>query len=141
MAKTRSVRDILLVEDDVIDAMTVMRTSKELGLKQNIIHVNNGQEALDYLNNNRYPDYILLDINMPIMNGVEFLEVKNKNEELSLIPTIVLTTSNAESDRLKCYMERISGYMIKPVDYSQFKELYKLIDNYWLTCESPIYKQ
>lgn len=139
MVRSKSVIDVLLVEDDLIDAMTVKRTSKELGLNQNIIHLNNGQEALDYLMSNDYPDFIILDINMPVMNGIEFLQEKNKHEDFKLIPTIVLTTSNADSDRLSCYKEGISGYMIKPGDYNEFKKLYNLIGDYWAKCEPPIY--
>ena len=133
--------NILLVEDDIIDAMTVKRTSQELGLPHTIVHVNNGKEALDYLNKGGdFPDVILLDINMPVMDGIEFLENKNKHEEMLMIPTIVLTTSNAETDRISCYKQHAAGYMLKPVEYKEFKDLYQVINNYWSKCERPIYK-
>ena len=89
---------VLLVEDDLIDVMTVRRASSELNLKQEIAHVNNGQEALDYLLNNHgnFPDLIILDVNMPIMDGVEFLEQKVKSKSLAPSPVLILTTSNTE---------------------------------------------
>jgi len=133
--------NILLVEDDLVDVMAVKRASADLALGQDIIHVSNGQEALDYLASNKdvYPDIIMLDINMPIMDGVEFLQHKVKLDSIMSIPTIVLTTSNAELDRQKCYKLNISGYMVKPVDYQEFKMMYSDIINYWQRCETPIY--
>lgn len=133
--------NILLVEDDDVDAMTVKRASEDLNLCHNIVHVINGREALDYLldANTNYPDLIILDINMPGMDGIEFLEQKAENKSLSIIPTVVLTTSNADSDRIRCYKLNISGYLIKPVDYKQFIKIYSIISDYWTNCEYPIH--
>lgn len=132
---------ILLIEDDLVDVMAVKRASTDLNLMQDIKQVNNGQEALDYLSKSKegYPDLIILDINMPIMDGIEFLEHKIKDDSIMSIPTIVLTTSNAELDRQKCYKLNISGYMVKPVDYQEFKLMYSDINNYWNRCETPIH--
>jgi len=134
---------ILLVEDDLVDVMAVRRASADLDLGQDIVHVSNGQEALDYLSSNTqsFPDLIILDINMPIMDGVEFLQHKIKNERIIAIPTVVFTTSNAELDRHKCYKLNISGYMVKPIDYQEFKLMYKDLSSYWLRCETPIYNK
>jgi CheY-like chemotaxis protein len=134
---------ILLVEDDLVDVMAVRRASADLELGQNIIHVGNGQEALDYLSNESqsFPHLIILDINMPIMDGVEFLQHKIKDDKISAIPTLVFTTSNAELDRHKCYNLNISGYMVKPIDYQEFKLMYKDLSSYWLRCETPIYNK
>lgn len=78
--KDNIIMEILLVEDDIVDAMTVKRAAVDLKLQHNIVHVNNGQEALDCLlnNDNKYPDIILLDINMPVMDGIEFFKAKTE---------------------------------------------------------------
>jgi len=90
-----SLKPILLVEDDKIDAMTVKRALKDIKVYNRIDIAHNGEEALEYLNNpeNELPCIILLDLNMPKMNGVEFLEIIKNNDRLKLIPTVVLTTS------------------------------------------------
>jgi len=130
---------ILLIEDDIVDVMTVKRAAEELNLQQDIVHVSNGQEALDYLadNENDSPDIILLDINMSVMNGLEFLKVRQKIASMMLIPVIVLTTSNEEADRSKCYGLNISGYFTKSLDFMEFKKVYNTINNYWTMCEFP----
>ncbi len=132
-------KEVLLVEDDFVDAQTVRRAVKDLNLAYNIVHRKNGQEALDYLaeENVKYPHFILLDINMPVMNGIEFLEARKKIDIVNTIPVIVLTTSQYETDRLTCFQSNISGYMVKPVDYQDFIEVVKAIDQYWTLSEYP----
>ena len=129
---------ILLVEDDKIDALTVKMALKEIKVSNEIIHVTNGLEALDYLNDksNTRPCIILLDLNMPKMNGIEFLEKRLKSEELTTIPVIVLSTSKADSDKLATFKLHIAGYMIKPVDYKKFVEVMRAINVYWTLSES-----
>ena len=130
-------KEVLLIEDDLIDVKTVQRATKDLGLNYRIVYVKNGQEALDYLTDKKtkYPHFILLDINMPIMNGIEFLEKRKEIKALSLIPVVVLTTSKYDADRLKCFKANISGYMVKPVDYQDFVKVMKAIDDYWSLSE------
>ena len=132
-------KEVLLIEDDFVDAQTVRRAVKDLGLSYNIKHVTNGQEALDYLASDdvQYPHFILLDINMPIMNGIEFLEARKSLKNVIMIPVIVLTTSQYETDRLRCFESSISGYMVKPVDYQDFIGVVKAIDEYWSLSEYP----
>ena len=129
---------IMLVEDDKIDALTVKMALKEIKVVNELIHVTNGLEALNYLNdkNNKRPCLILLDLNMPKMNGIEFLEERIKNVELTTIPVIVLSTSKADSDKLATFKLHIAGYMIKPVDYKKFVEVMRAINVYWTLSES-----
>ena len=126
-------KPILLVEDDRIDAMAVKRAVKELKIANPLITVSNGEEALAYLYDvqNTMPTIILLDINMPKMNGIEFLEIVKQDEKLKRLPVIVLTTSKEDQDRYNSFDIGASGYMIKPVDYSQFVEVIRTIYDYW----------
>ena len=129
MEVMKSNSPILLVEDDKIDALTVKMALKEIKVSNEIIHVTNGLEALDYLNDksNTRPCIILLDLNMPKMNGIEFLEERIKSEELTTTPVIVLSTSKADSDKLATFKLHIAGYMIKPVDYKKFVEVMRVL--------------
>jgi len=132
-------RPILLVEDDKIDAMTVKRAMKDLKITNLLAHVYNGLEALDYLKNlnNEKPCIILLDLNMPKMNGIELLKNLKKDESFKKIPVVVLTTSNAEKDKTESFNLSIAGYMLKPVDYKQFVDVIKDINLYWTISEIP----
>ena len=132
-------KPILLAEDDVVDAMTVKRAFKEIHITNPLIIVENGEEALEYLRNpdNEKPAIILLDLNMPKMNGIEFLKIAKKEDDLKRIPVVVLTTSKEEQDRLESFNLGVSGYMIKPVDYAQFLEIIKTIHLYWTLSELP----
>ncbi|NTU74142.1 response regulator [Candidatus Roizmanbacteria bacterium] len=128
---------ILLVEDDRVDAMTVGRAFKEIGVKNRLDVVNNGEEALKYLRNeeNDKPALILLDINMPKMNGIEFMRALKEDQRLRRIPVVVLTTSREDQDRIETFDLGAAGYMIKPVDYNQFVETVRAIDLYWTISE------
>ncbi len=130
---------ILLVEDDKVDAMTVKRALKEVNVKNKLIVVENGEEALSHLRNeqNESPCIILLDLNMPKMNGIEFLKVAKNEDKIKSIPVVVLTTSKADQDRLDSFKFSVAGYMIKPVDYMQFVKTVKTIKLYWTLSELP----
>jgi len=109
---------ILLIEDDTIEIMKVNRTIKSLGVSHQIIEANNGEVALEILNKkDRLPDIILLDLNMPKINGIEFLKILKNDNTLKYIPTIILTTSTNHKDVLECYKIGISGYVIKPIRF------------------------
>ncbi|MBN1359413.1 MAG: response regulator [Sedimentisphaerales bacterium] len=135
----RSAKSVLLVEDDAIDAMTVQRAFKDLKLTNPLAHVTNGEEALDYLRNpeNEHPCVILLDLNMPRMNGVEFMRVAKADPDLKRIPIVVLTTSTEDSDVIDSYKLSVAGYIVKPVDYRKFVEAIRTIDLYWTISELP----
>lgn len=129
---------VLLVEDDQVDAMTVERAFKELKISNEIVHRINGEEALAYLETaTKAPCLILLDINMPKMNGIEFLGELKANDKFKRIPVVVLTTSNDQKDKFETYDLGVSGYMLKPVDYQQFVYLMREIDVYWTLSEVP----
>jgi CheY-like chemotaxis protein len=129
---------LLLVEDDRVDAMTVRRSLRELDSPNPLHHVTNGEEALAFLRDpaKPRPGLILLDINMPRMNGIEFLEHAKNDPELCSIPVVVLTTSKDEADRYNSFSKNIAGYMVKPVDYEQFVEVMRKIRDYWMLSES-----
>lgn len=133
-------RPILLVEDDQIDTMTVKRALKELHVTNRVEHVGNGEEALAYLKNpdKERPCLILLDLNMPIMGGIEFLRlVKGNGLELKRIPVVVLTTSEEQQDKLESFNLGVAGYIRKPVDYLRFVETMRTINAYWTVSEMP----
>ncbi|MEA1921276.1 MAG: response regulator [Pseudomonadota bacterium] len=135
----RSSKPILLVEDDRVDAMTVKRALKELNITNRLDVEPNGEEALAFLRNleSELPGIILLDLNMPKMNGIEFLQIAKKDDRLKMIPVVVLTTSKEDQDRVDSFNLGVAGYMIKPVDYRKFVEVVKTIDLYWTLSELP----
>ncbi len=128
---------ILLVEDDRVDAMTVKRALKEINVTNPLHLARNGVEALDFLRDDAKPRpaIILLDLNMPKMNGVEFLNVVKQDDVLKRIPVIVLTTSREDQDRIDSFNLGVAGYMIKPADYLQFVEVMRTIKLYWTLSE------
>ena len=127
---------ILLIEDDMIEVMKFNRTVAKLDLTHKIVESNNGQEALEFLLKKvRLPDIILLDLNMPKLNGIEFLSILKNDETLKYIPTIVLTTSNNRRDILECYKIGIAGYIIKPLKFNDYVELIKKTLDYWSSNE------
>lgn len=132
-------KPILLVEDDQVDIKTVMRALKEIRVTNPVVNRENGEEALHYLRDpaSEKPCIILLDLNMPIMNGIEFLEVVKHDAELKRIPVVVLTTSEEQQDKVSSFDLGVAGYMAKPVDYRQFVEVMRSIDAYWTISEMP----
>ncbi len=135
----RNKKTILLVEDDKVDVMTVKRACRDIKLTNPVDVVGNGEEALEYLRNpdNEFPCIILLDLNMPKMNGIEFLAVAKKDDAIKSIPVIVLTTSHEDQDRIASFNLGVAGYMLKPVNYQQFIEVVRTIDMYWTMSELP----
>lgn len=124
--------NILLIEDDAIEVMKLHRTISSKGLDHNIIEANNGVEALEILKNKEeLPDIILLDLNMPKINGIEFLSILKADEVLKYLPTIVLTTSQNHKDILECYKIGIAGYVIKPLKYQEYVEKIEKVLAYW----------
>ena len=130
---------IMLVEDDIVDAMTVKRALKELNILNTVVHANNGEEALVYLKDQTKPKpcIILLDINMPKMNGIEFLKKAREQHDLSTIPVVMLTTSGNDRDILASFHLNVAGYMVKPVDYREFVETIRTIEGYWRMSRLP----
>ena len=132
-------KPILLVEDDEVDIMTIQRALKDLKVSNSLAVTRNGEEALDYLRNpdKAKPCIILLDINMPRMNGIEFLKERSQDGAIKSIPIIVLTSSREEQDMVQSFSLGVAGYMVKPVDYKQFVETIRVIDLYWTLSQFP----
>lgn len=132
-ATALSAKPILLVEDDSVDALTVRRALKELGSTRRLVHQINGEEALDYLRAAaaaELPGLVLLDLNMPRMNGLEFLEHKQADERLCGIDVVVLTTSTNARDIERSAELGAKDYLVKPIDYSEFIDLIRNLDIY-----------
>ena len=135
----KSSKSVMLVEDDNVDVMTVKRAFKDLNIKNQLIITPNGEEALEYLknNDNTKPCIILLDLNMPKMNGLEFLRTIKTDENLKKIPVIVLTTSSQEEDVVESFNFGVAGYIVKSVDYIEFTQAIKTINSYWTLSKVP----
>jgi CheY-like chemotaxis protein len=124
--------NILLVEDNLIEVMKMRRTVSLLDIKHNIIVAKNGEDALQYLDNkSKFPDLILLDLNMPKVGGIEFLAILKKNDDIKHIPTVILTTSDNQKDLEECYRLGVSGYVLKPLKYDDYVEKIKKVLSYW----------
>lgn len=136
----QSSKPILLVEDDNVDVMTVKRALADLRVGNPLVHSTNGEEALAYLQQrgNHKPCLILLDLNMPKMNGVEFLKTIKADKTLKKIPVVVLTTSKSERDITEIFENGVAGYVVKPADYKKFVEAIRTINLYWSLSELPI---
>lgn len=131
-------RPILLVEDDSVDVLTTRRALKEIEVTNPLVVCENGEEGLAWLHGaSEPPCLVLLDLNMPVMNGIEFLEHVKRDERLRRIPTVVLTTSEEQEDKLRSFDLGIAGYMAKSVDYRHFVEVMRSIDLYWTISEQP----
>ena len=131
---------ILLVEDDQIDQMNVKRAFERNKIMNPLYVAENGLEALEMLRDGRVPDerrLILLDLNMPKMNGIEFLKSLREDEKLGHTPVVVLTTSNDENDKVEAYNLNVAGYLLKPVTFSNFVELTAALNKYWTLVELP----
>jgi CheY-like chemotaxis protein len=136
----RNSKPILLVEDDDVDVMTVKRAFNDLKVTNQLVSTGNGEEALEYLKSqsNTKPGVILLDLNMPKMNGIEFLKTVKTDEALKKIPVVVLTTSGAEQDIAESFNLGVAGYMVKSVDYVKFVDIIRTIEMYWSLSKLPL---
>ncbi len=136
-------RPILLVEDDQVDRMTVKRAVRKLKIGNKLQTADNGEVALEHLENNRdnLPCIILLDINMPRMNGIEFLKIIKQDDDFKSIPVIILTTSEEEKDRYESFNLSIAGYVVKPVDFDAFIQVMDVIQKYWSLMRFPNKKE
>jgi CheY-like chemotaxis protein len=132
-------RFILALEDDQLEAMTLRRAFFDAHITNPLHIVSTGQEAVDFLldESRANPTFILLDLNMPGMTGLEFLRLAKAHNGLKRIPVIVLTTSNQEQDRNQSFDLNVAGYIIKPIDYDKFVDIVKIIHMYWSINELP----
>jgi len=134
------VLNILLVEDDEVDVMNVRRAFERNNVSNPLFVAGNGLEALEMLRGDQIPKerrLILLDLNMPKMNGIEFLQALRADPELASTPVVVLTTSNDDQDKLDAYNLNVAGYLLKPVTFSNFCERMATLNKYWTLVEMP----
>lgn len=131
--------NILAVEDDEVDRMNIERAFKRGNLLNPLSFARDGIEALEYLNGGevREPLLILLDLNMPRMNGLEFLAALRKDRRWSPTPVVVFTTSKEESDRVAAYDKGTNGYIVKPMEFIDFVKTMILLGQYWMVCQFP----
>ena|SRR5258708_5997513 len=130
---------ILLVEDNEGDILLTMEAFKEMKVKNTVTVVKDGVEAIDFLkkrsqaNEQVMPDLILLDINMPKLNGIEVLEFIKNDEMFRKIPVVMLTTSSSQADISACYDKFANCYIIKPLDFGKFMDVVEAIESFWFT--------
>lgn len=139
--------EILLVEDSMEDAELVIRELRKNQVSSNLLHVKDGEEALDFifatgkfegLRNIQYlPKLILLDIQMPKVNGIEVLEKLKADERTRTIPVVILTSSNQSPDIKKCYKLGVNSYIVKPVDFENYSKTIRELGLYWLLLNNP----
>lgn len=129
--------NILLVEDDEVDVMNVKRAFSKNNIKNELFVAGNGVEALDMLRNSivPLPRIIILDINMPKMNGIEFLKELREDESLKNISVFVMTTSNEDSDKINAYNLNVAGYILKPLSFEKFISSVATLKDFWSLCE------
>jgi CheY-like chemotaxis protein len=124
--------NILLVEDNLIEIMKMKRAISLLNLNHKLYEAENGEEAIKFLEGkSNTPDIILLDLNMPRINGIEFLKILKQNGNFKHIPTIILTTSCNQKDLLECFKIGMSGYVLKPLKYEDYVKKIEAVLNYW----------
>ena len=134
---------LLLVEDDDAHAMIVERSVLRSGERATMDRVHDGVEAVAYVRrqgefqNRPRPDVILLDLKLPRMDGHEVLRTLKADDDLKMIPVVILTTSDAEQDRRKAYGLHANGYLVKPVDFARFRQMIGAVTSYWGAWNRP----
>lgn len=132
--------NVVLVEDDSIDVMNVKRAFDKGKIGNPLWVAGDGIEALELLRGNTIPKerrIILLDINLPRMNGLEFLQEIRRDPVLRPTPVIILTTSNDDQDKFQAYDLNVAGYLLKPVTFVSFVEIMAALNRYWTVVELP----
>jgi CheY-like chemotaxis protein len=135
---TERTTNIVLVDDDEIDVMNVRRAFAKGNIHNPLFHAGDGLSALEMLRSEEVPRerrLVLLDLNMPRMNGIEFLRELRADPDLHDTPVVVLTTSDEERDRAETYKHHVAGYLVKPVRFSAFVELLTTLNRYWGSME------
>ena len=138
---------ILLVEDNIRDEELALAALEDSRVANDVVVVRDGVEALDFLfgtgtfegrNTKEQPQMILLDLKLPKLNGLEVLERLRADERTELLPVVILTSSDEESDLIRSYKLRVNSYIRKPVDFAQFSEAIRQLGLYWLVLNEPL---
>jgi two-component system response regulator len=131
--------EILLVEDNPDDAELTIRALRKSHLANHLLHLSDGQEALDFLydKTNEIPRLVLLDLKMPKVDGLDVLRKIKSDENLKLIPVVMLTSSKQESDIIASYKLGVNAYIVKPVDFDQFIKAVTELGLFWLVLNQP----
>ena len=138
--------EILMVEDNPNDAELALRSLKKNNITNSVVHVTDGEEALDFLfargkfahrTLENWPKVVLLDLKLPKVDGLELLRAMRADPRTKLIPVVVLTTSREESDIVESYRLGVNSYIVKPVDFDKFMDAVKDMGLYWLLLNQP----
>ncbi len=138
--------EVLLVEDNIHDAEMTIRALKKVNLANNLFHVKDGEEALDFIfaqgkfaarETSHLPKVILLDIKMPKVDGIEVLRQLKSRDESKMIPVVIMTSSKEEQDIIKSYQLGVNSYIVKPVDFEGFAKAVSQLGLYWLLTNQP----
>lgn len=132
--------EILLVEDNPDDAELTIRALKKYNLANNLLHLHDGEEALNFLfspEHNAMPKIILLDIKMPKVDGIEVLRKIKSDPYRKIIPVVVLTSSKEERDIIESYKLGVNAYIVKPVEFDKFVKAVSEIGFFWLILNQP----
>ena len=139
--------EVLLVEDNIHDAEMTIRSLKKVNLANNLVHVKDGEEAIDFVfaqgkfagRDMVQPKVILLDIKMPKVDGIEVLRRIKSHEATRNIPVVIMTSSKEEQDIISSYELGVNSYVVKPVDFEGFAKAVSQLGLYWLlTNQSPL---
>jgi two-component system response regulator len=132
--------EVLLIEDNPDDAELTIRVLKKHNLANNLVHLQDGEEALEFLfaeGNNNIPKLILLDLKMPKVDGIEVLKKLKNNEQKKVIPVVILTSSKEERDIIESYHLGVNAYVVKPVEFDKFVEAVAKLGLFWLILNQP----
>lgn len=132
--------EILLIEDNSEDAELTIRVLKKHKLANNLVHLQDGEAAIDFLfaeRSNNVPRLILLDLKMPKVDGIEVLKKIKNDEQKKVIPVVVLTSSKEERDVIESYKLGVNAYVVKPVEFEKFVEAVAQLGLFWLLLNQP----
>ena len=132
--------ELLLIEDNPEDAELTIRVLKKHNLANNLVHLRDGEAALNFLfanGSNNIPRLILLDLKMPKVDGIEVLRKIKKDEQKRLIPVVILSSSKQERDIIESYKLGVNGYVVKPVEFEKFVEAVAQLGLFWLLLNQP----
>ena len=138
--------EVLLVEDNVHDAEMTIRALRKVNLSNNLVHVKDGEEALDFIfargkfagrETEQLPKVILLDIKMPKVDGIEVLRQLKAQDNSKTIPVVIMTSSKEEQDVIRSYQLGVNSYVVKPVDFEGFAKAVSELGLYWLLTNQP----